>query len=121
MRIQPVSNVVLLATAFLFPCAAGVPFPLPAIGQGDQPAVRQDAGISVFQWRVGKERVRLIRADDGICFLSAVGGSFAGGGEWVRVRVDDGWWYLEGHCQQPLVWAEATCVRFHTLASAVDR
>ena len=121
MRFQPVSNAVLLATAFLFPRAVGVPGPLPTIGQGDQPAVRPDAGHPVFQWSAGKPRVRMIRAEDGICFLSAVGGSFAGGGEWIRVRVDDGWWYLEGHCQQPLVWAEATCVKFDRLASTTQR
>ena len=64
----------------------------------------------VVRWQVGQERVRLMRAADGFCYLSAVGGGFAGGGEWVRVAVDDGWWYLSGHCQQPLLWAEATCV-----------
>jgi len=66
----------------------------------------------VVRWRVGQERVRLMRAADGFCFLSAVGGGFAGGGEWVRVAIDDGWWYLSGHCLQPELWAEATCVAY---------
>jgi len=30
----------------------------------------------------------------------------------VRIAVDDGWWYLSGHCQQPLLWAEATCIAY---------
>jgi hypothetical protein len=69
----------------------------------------------VVRWQVGQERVRLMRAADGFCFLSAVGGGFAGGGEWVRVAVDDGWWYLSGHCLQPELWAEATCVDYRVV------
>ena len=112
---------VLFAIAVSFQGATGAPAPLSPTGQGDPTTGPEVVGHAVFRWSVGQERVRMIRAEDGICFLSAVGGSFAGGGEWVRVRIDDGFWYLEGHCQQPFVFAEATCVQFEHLASAARR
>lgn len=77
--------------------------------------LRKDATVKLqFQehrWARGRGRVKLIHADEGFCFLSSVGGNFAGFGEKVRVHVgDDGFWYLEGRSQQPLV-ARAISVR----------
>ncbi len=91
------------------PTSASAPFSQVA------PGSESHSGYPVFKWVNGNDRIRMIPADSGFCFLSAVGGSFAGGGESVRVYVDDGWWYLEGKCLQPLVWAEATCLEFDGL------
>ncbi|HZN38591.1 MAG TPA: hypothetical protein VFD82_07295 [Planctomycetota bacterium] len=121
MSSKSVIGAVLFATALSFQGATGAPAPGSPTGQCVRTTGREVVAHAVFRWSVGQERVRMIRAEDGICFLSAVGGSFAGGGEWVRVRIDDGFWYLEGHCQQPFVFAEATCVQFDHLASAARR
>ena len=64
-----------------------------------------------FKWGKGDPPIEMIRADEGFCFLSGVGGSFAGGGERVRVCIRDGWWYLEGTCMLRSLWAEAMSVR----------
>ena len=69
-----------------------------------------------FKWAKGDKPIKMIREREGFCFLSAVGGSFAGGGERVEIFVDDGWWWMKGTCLQPSLWARATCIRYGTLA-----
>lgn len=65
-----------------------------------------------YEWEHGQPPVRMIRADEGICFLTAVRGHFAGGGEEVRVYIgDDGYWYLGGNAGQN-IWAKAMSVQF---------
>ena len=44
----------------------------------------------VFKWKQGQKPQRMIHQDEGFCFLSGVGGGFAGGGEVVHVTVNGG-------------------------------
>lgn len=54
----------------------------------------------------------MIAKEEGFCFLTEVGGHFAGGGESVRVYIgEDGYWYLHGKSAQA-VWAKAMSVQF---------
>ena len=73
-----------------------------------------------YEWQRGGAPVRMISKDEGFCFLSAVGGHFAGGGESVRVYIgEDGFWYLGGSAAQEL-WGKAMSVKFsHKLATSV--
>lgn len=67
-----------------------------------------------YLWKKGTPPVKMIHSDTGICYLTQVGGGFAGGGEKVRVYVDeeDGFWYLHGSSQQGGTHARATSVIF---------
>jgi hypothetical protein len=40
--------------------------------------------------------VKMLKADQGICFLTFVQGKFAGAGEAVNVDIRDGYWHLSG-------------------------
>ena len=75
------------------------------------PGTAPNETYRIFKWNRGDPPIKMIRADEGFCFLSGVGGSFAGGAERVRVYIRDGYWYLEGMCMQSSLWAEATSVR----------
>lgn len=69
--------------------------------------------IEEHSWRNGNQRKRLIHKDDGFVFLSGLAGSFRGGGEYARVRLDqDGYWYLEGRSNQGFMTARAITVRY---------
>src|SRR4051794_4165820 len=47
-----------------------------------------------YRWKRGEPPVRMIRKDEGVCYLSQVQGHFAGAGESVGVYLDaDGFWY----------------------------
>ena len=121
MLTQTPLSVVLPCMLLLFAWPSEPPPPAPAPSSPVAHDPDMDQRYRVFKWVVGNDPIKLIRVRDGFCFLSAVGGSFAGGGEHVRVYVEGGWWYLDGNCLQPLVWAEATCVEFDRLAGDVSR
>ena len=57
-----------------------------------------------YMWKRGEGPIRMIHKSRGFCFLTSVGGQFAGGGEAVRVHIAaDGYWYLSGNTKQPLL------------------
>ena len=79
------------------------------------PAVPGTAVVRVVRWQHGDAAKQLMRAEAGFCYVSGMGGSFAGGGEGVRVFVDDGIWFVGGHSCQPSLWVEVTCVEWPTV------
>lgn len=77
-------------------------------------------GLEFARWEQGQPPVKLIRSNEGYCALTMVRGHFAGGGEHVRVWVDeDGFWYLGGHSYQHEVSAECVIVRYRELAGTI--
>jgi len=71
------------------------------------------APVTFYQWKQGDPPVRLIKYNEGICFLTGVSGHFLGGGEQVRLWIgSDGFWYLGGQSQQQGVSAECAVVRY---------
>ena len=73
-----------------------------------------------YTWNRNDPPVRMIAKDEGFCFLSEVGGHFAGGGEATSVYIgDDGFWYLGGHSAQ-FLYAKAYSVKLpHKIAATV--
>ena len=70
-------------------------------------------GLQTYEWTHESGPVRMIRKDEGFCFLSKVNGQVAGGAECLRVFVgDDGFWYLDGSTQAGWLKGEAIAVRF---------
>ncbi len=66
--------------------------------------------VRVVRWQHGDPTLRLLPADRGFCYVSGLGGALEGGGEGVRVFVDDGTWFVGGYSCQPSLWVEVTCV-----------
>lgn len=64
------------------------------------------------KWKHGDPPLKLVRADEGFCFLSGIGGAYDGHGEGVRVYIKEGDWYLGGTSMQESLWATAMIVRF---------
>ena len=77
-----------------------------------------DLQTDSFRWVQGGGATRMIPVTEGICYLTGVTGSFAGGGESVRVRALNGLWILDGRSQALDVGATAHCWRFPILAPA---
>ena len=65
----------------------------------------------VVRWSHGDSPIPLLPANQGFCYISGMGGNFQGGGEGVRIWIDDGTWWLGGHSCQPSLWVEATCLK----------
>lgn len=63
-----------------------------------------------YRWTPARQPIRMISTQEGFCFISAVGGKFAGYGEHVDVVTKDGFWHLTGGSQQHL-FARAYAVR----------
>ena len=61
-------------------------------------------------WDAGVPVTMHIYADPAFCFLTAVGGDFEGGGEYVEVYQAGGWWWLGGGTLQDELFARARCV-----------
>ena len=77
-------------------------------------------GLEFARWEQGQPPVKLIRSSEGFCALTMVRGRCKGGGENVRVWVEeDGFWYLGGHSHQADVSAECVVVRYRELAAVV--
>lgn len=55
--------------------------------------------VKECNWPPGKNifpPVKMLKADQGVCFLTFVQGKFAGVGEAVTVNIRDGYWHLSG-------------------------
>lgn len=74
--------------------------------------VNPDNHTPPYTWRQGQQ-VQMLPVEEGLCFLAAVGGNFAGDREVARVEIVDGIWVLSG-VDNPgrLIFAEARCWRF---------
>lgn len=71
------------------------------------------ATVTFASWSQGEPPKRLIRSSEGFCALTSVTGHFQGGGEIVKVYVDDdGFWYLGGGSMQEGVSAQCIIVRY---------
>ncbi len=69
--------------------------------------------ITEFHWKQGEKPVRMIKKDEGFCYLANIHGHFEGAGEMVRVYLDeDGYWYLGGASNQAGVGGTAFAVKF---------
>jgi len=64
-----------------------------------------------YGWLQGQGAKRMTRTDRSVCFLTMVGGNFAGWGEkvWIEGRKDN-YWYLTGESGQKDVKASAVCI-----------
>lgn len=71
------------------------------------------SSVSFSHWEQGQPPLRLIKGTEGICVLTKVTGHFAGGGESVRVWIDDdGYWYLGGDSHQADVAADCAVLKY---------
>ena len=85
------------------------PAPLP----GAAPVVINQQKLTFHKWKKGQHAVRLIRADEGFCFLTSVKGHFQGGAEFVYVRVeDDGYWHFGGNALSYELYGECAVYRY---------
>lgn len=66
----------------------------------------------IVRWSHGDAPLRLMPANKGFCYISGMGGNFEGGGEGVRIWIDDGTWWVGGYSCQPSLWVEVTCLEF---------
>ena len=65
-----------------------------------------------FNWEAGKQPTKMIKADEGFCYLSSITGALDGGGETARLYVgEDGFWYLGGETANGFLNLTATAVR----------
>lgn len=72
------------------------------------------ADVKEYVWQPGDEPVKMISSDEGICFLSMIGGNWSRAEDKARVHIgDDGFWYLSGGEAESHVFARAMAVRFH--------
>jgi len=64
-----------------------------------------------WTWSQGQPPQVMESASDHVCVLTALGGHFAGAGEWVRVSLtpDGNNWELNGNSSQSGVFGEAVC------------
>ena len=102
--------------------------PLALVAEATQEAVRavretgeqflsfDDPQIEEFGWSHCGDPVRMIRVDEGLCFITRFAGRFNGNGEWVQIRQQGDYWYLHGnsHADAPgsRLYIEAKCWRF---------
>jgi hypothetical protein len=71
------------------------------------------AQIIFAHWQQGQQPIRLIKRDEGVCFLTGVSGHFAGGAESVKLWIDhDGYWYLGGDSKQQDVNADCVVLKY---------
>ena len=56
-----------------------------------------------FVWTPARGKVRMLPTQEGIAFVSGMGGNFAGYGEQVEVTEKDGYWWLGGVGQKAIV------------------
>ncbi len=82
-----------------------------ALGGGEQVDGPVQFEVQRYGWQQGQGPIKMIHQDDGVCFLTRVGGGFQGGGEFVWIQLgEDGYYYLTGQSAQQGVHAEATCI-----------
>jgi WD40 repeat protein len=69
--------------------------------------------VREYRWSQGQPAVKMLKRDEGICYLAGVGGTMRGYGEQVRVQLaDDGFWYLEGKTAQAELSGKAIALRW---------
>ena len=67
---------------------------------------------TTYRWENNGPPVKMIHQDEGICYLSGVGGAFHGGAEVARVYIhEDGYWYLHGSTGHGFLVVNATAVK----------
>ncbi len=50
-----------------------------------------------YEWKKGDAPVKMLRQEEGFCYLVGITGQMAGGGESVQITLEnDGFWYLKG-------------------------
>ena len=68
--------------------------------------------VTRYDWANGDPPIRMIRKEEGFCYLTAVCGGFNGGGEIANVYVDDdGYWCLGGQTGTGFLRLSAVSVR----------
>lgn len=73
------------------------------------------AEVRQFDWKAGVEKERMISAQDGLCFVSGIGGAFHGFGENLNAILDaDGDWHAWGSSQAHTTSGSFICIRFTT-------
>jgi hypothetical protein len=97
----------------------------PIVARAEEPPAKEAddpnaVEYRVYEWKRNAAPVKMISKDEGYCFLTEIGGHFAGGGESVKVYIgEDGFWYLGGGAFQD-IWAKAMSVKFpHKMAAVV--
>ena len=69
--------------------------------------------VESYRWQKDDKPIKMLRPDEGFCFLSGINGGFRGGGERVSVTLkDDGFYYLEGNTMLKMTSGEAVAIRF---------
>lgn len=92
--------------------SAGIPVAATALAIPIEDPRWRDAEIEEHVWRSGGPPIRMLRKEEGFCFLSGIGGGLRGGGDLVQLYDgDDGYVYLGGRSAQPLLFAHAISVR----------
>ena len=100
-----------LFAKLLGPCVAlAVTIPAVLLADRGQTLDQHLAKPRIVRWSHGDSPIRLLPANRGFCYVSGMGGNFEGGGEGVRVWVDDGAWWVGGYSSQPSLWLEVTCL-----------
>jgi hypothetical protein len=84
----------------------------PTVGAAPAPA-QPGREYVVHRWPNDGKSIVTIGSDEGICFLTGVGGSFAGGGERVHITLDGrDDWTLGGRRGQGSTWGTASHTRW---------
>ncbi|MEZ4680677.1 MAG: DUF11 domain-containing protein [Caldilineaceae bacterium] len=82
-------------------------------------SIERDNEIVVVQWNEGDPDKYLIPEQDGICFLSSIGGKFRTKNEILRIWSDGSAWYIGGKSNQN-IHGQATCVLFEAFSGIDD-
>ena len=85
---------------------------------GDSFLAFDSGDVADFGWNHGDSDVRMIPANEGICYISRFAGQFAGNGEWIEIVERDGYWYLRANSNINTpggrLYARAKCWKFPT-------
>ena len=57
-----------------------------------------DPVIEEYTWHQNEDNSvkRMVPTSEGFCFLTRAAGNFNGGGEWLQIDQEDGYWVLRG-------------------------
>jgi hypothetical protein len=83
----------------------------PDAGEALSPAVTNIQNYLKATWRQGQAKQPIVSASTHVCWLGRVQGNFEGGGEQVRLFIENGVWTLTGKSGQLAVGADAYCTR----------
>ncbi len=76
------------------------------------PRLRIDFDAIVLDLTAQKTTKSLWSGPNSLCFLTRIGGSLAGAGEWVRVYEINDSWFAEGQNINNTIQVEVTCAKF---------